>query len=500
MNLSNLYNNYFKWIFFKKEYNNINNLPYLNIILDGLICQEIVSCYYILLLNALSQKENSKIKLYIVIGDYKAKFHKNNRVFKKYFETEYIILDKKNNTHINDFQTIKDNLYNVFFEKNIYSGFLRVFEIGKIDKNNINYLKFYNNWENNFQTFNNLISNLSIKYCIITDSVYHHFGTIFKSALLNNIKTIVTIPYDNSGKIGGRIYSNIADYNLNIRNYVLSYTDETFDSLKFNIDNKLLNQFVENRITGKQNIFDGHYHKYTYKFDFKELDRKFNYKVNYQKKVLVASHLFWDDVNSSFSNIYEDYETWMSSTIKIATENKNVLWIFKAHPSEKHFGTRRSLSQLFKELLDKLPDNFILLEPDSNINTYQLINYSDTIITVRGSIGFEASMLGKPVLNAGTGPYTGLGFNFESNSIEDYENTLKNIHILPLRLNNEQIHNAKIAAYIYFVSKCPISELVQNINSFENLLSNYKITETITDEILSRVVDQIINNTNGDLL
>mgnify|MGYP000445071040 CR=1 FL=1 len=384
---------------------------------------ELVSTYYIALLYSIQFKLNKKICLYIAIDEYKKKYHINNRIFSKYFKTKFILIDKKNRYNekkLNNY-FFKKNLFNCDFEKNIYSGYVRIREVGTCNVDEKSYKKFFYNWVINFIKFQSILKKLDIKYLFISDCVYHNFGLLFKTALLQNIKVVATIPYDQSGLIGGRVYLNASNYFRETRNYLLSFTNKTLEEIQNNLKPNLINDFVQSRINGNQKIFDGSYHRNTKKMTLNEIDLSFNKKIIFHKKILIACHLLWDDSNSSYTTLYEDYEIWLSKTIDCAIINTNVLWIFKAHPSEIYLGTKRTIKDLFIEKNAFKYNNIILLEPDTIINTYSLISYVDSIITVKGSIGFEAAMLGKGVISAGTNAYSELGISLEFENADLYE-------------------------------------------------------------------------------
>ena len=350
MNFKNIYKNYIENIFFRK-YLLINKNGEINILIDGIICMELVSTYYIALLYSIQFKLNKKICLYIAIDEYKKKYHINNRIFSKYFKTKFILIDKKNRYNekkLNNY-FFKKNLFNCDFEKNIYSGYVRIREVGTCNVDEKSYKKFFYNWVINFIKFQSILKKLDIKYLFISDCVYHNFGLLFKTALLQNIKVVATIPYDQSGLIGGRVYLNASNYFRETRNYLLSFTNKTLEEIQNNLKPNLINDFVQSRINGNQKIFDGSYHRNTKKMTLNEIDLSFNKKIIFHKKILIACHLLWDDSNSSYTTLYEDYEIWLSKTIDCAIINTNVLWIFKAHPSEIYLGTKRTIKDLFIE-------------------------------------------------------------------------------------------------------------------------------------------------------
>ena len=86
--------------------------------------------------------------------------------------------------------------------------------------------------------------------------------------------------------------------------------------------------------------------------------------------------------------------------------------------------------ELIKKKFKELPENIKILDHKSDISTLSLFKFIDFCITVRGTVGMEASCYGIPVITAGTGRYDGLGYTIDCNSKKDYFEILSNINFL----------------------------------------------------------------------
>jgi len=139
-------------------------------------------------------------------------------------------------------------------------------------------------------------------------------------------------------------------------------------------------------------------------------------KNKHEKRQIVAIYLGnWFD----FPHIYGmsrflDILDWITSTIKSASKNKNVLWLIKPHPMDEWYGGL-TLKDILKE---KLPSNIILLP-----NEYpgkEMIENADALVTYHGTSALEYASLGKPVMVADRGWYHDFGFTKFPKSKEDY--------------------------------------------------------------------------------
>ena len=154
-----------------------------------------------------------------------------------------------------------------------------------------------------------------------------------------------------------------------------------------------------------------------------------------RKTAVVFSHILWDATFFFGDNLFQDYEVWLLETIKAACANPKLNWIVKLHPDYTwklaRTGAKLDEPEILKRQFGMLPDHVQLMLPDSSINTYSLFQVSDYCVTVRGTAGIEMACFGKPVLTAGTGRYSGLGFTLDSHSAEEYRSHLSKLHAEP---------------------------------------------------------------------
>jgi hypothetical protein len=64
-------------------------------------------------------------------------------------------------------------------------------------------------------------------------------------------------------------------------------------------------------------------------------------------------------------------------------------------------------------------NNVSLIPPESSIDSYALIDWSDLVVTYRSTTGIEATYWGKPSISVGPAHYSGFGCVYEPESIQD---------------------------------------------------------------------------------
>lgn len=174
-----------------------------------------------------------------------------------------------------------------------------------------------------------------------------------------------------------------------------------------------------------------------------------------RKVAVVFSHILWDANMFYGDDLFQDQEEWFIETIRAACQNDHLDWLIKLHPANVWKMKREQFGELgekasIRRHFGQLPAHVKLLEPDVDVNPFDLFELADYGITIRGTIGIEMPCFGVPVLTAGTGRYSGRGFTVDPCTRHEYLHTLARLHELP-RLNQWQTLLAKKHAYGLFV-------------------------------------------------
>ncbi|MDP1611551.1 MAG: hypothetical protein Q8M11_10885 [Sulfuritalea sp.] len=161
-----------------------------------------------------------------------------------------------------------------------------------------------------------------------------------------------------------------------------------------------------------------------------------------RQTAVIFAHILYDATFFYGESLYDDYEQWLVETVRLAIANPRMNWIVKVHPvnvwrSQMDGAPLEQLEvQALTRAFGKLPDHVKIMPADTPINTASLFDVADVGLTVRGTIGMELPCLGIPVVTAGTGRYSGLGFTIDPGSREEYAQVLSALHLQP-RLDSE---------------------------------------------------------------
>lgn len=198
-------------------------------------------------------------------------------------------------------------------------------------------------------------------------------------------------------------------------------------------------------------------------------------------KILIAAHCFFDSPHSYGNNLYPDFYEWIDALGKISNET-DYEWYIKTH-SDYLEGTL----EIIKSFLEKYP-KFKLLPPD--ISHYQIIESGiDCVLTVYGTIAFEYALLGVKVINCSiSNPHIAYNFNFHPQTLDEYENMIRNIDNLALEINPNEIYEYYFMRRVYSSSNIFVKDFEKfidrlggyyqqfNSNVYSNWIEEFDIT------------------------
>lgn len=135
---------------------------------------------------------------------------------------------------------------------------------------------------------------------------------------------------------------------------------------------------------------------------------------------VLFTHTFTDQPVADTA-LFTDYTDWLESTLQHAVQTQAYNLIVKVHPFDPYYdvsGTAGRLAERFGG-----HDNIrFVWEP---IPPEVFLRTCAAAITVRGTPGIEMSMQGLPVILAGQGPYSGIGFCLRPETREAYFDLLE---------------------------------------------------------------------------
>ena len=161
-----------------------------------------------------------------------------------------------------------------------------------------------------------------------------------------------------------------------------------------------------------------------------------------RKKILIATHCFFDSPHSYGNNIFPDFYEWLDFLGKIS-EVTDYDWYIKTHPDYLP-GTK----EIIDHFISKYP-KLTLLPADAS--HHQIIAEGiDVALTVYGTIAFEYAALGIPVINNSlNNPHVAYNFNLHPKGVEDYRQLLLNLDTLDFNIERQEVYEYYFMRFIY---------------------------------------------------
>ncbi|WP_076589004.1 hypothetical protein [Vibrio ostreicida] len=451
-----------------------------------------LNVYYISILAKLI-KEQDINNIYLIYKSRMDRYLWQNKILRNYLSAKEIILsnEKVSDRDFNCFVNGEKDITKIKFKEfsigqDIYFSKLRAEKVGRYPLKIELYDKEIKQFISRYSAIDEVIEKYDIDCIFQSDIAYTSYLPLFMAALNKNIKSVVSFPYGKTGKIGGRSYLSATEYNDVDRRFPFSFSDSTWEQAS-KLEEGRVNDFVNKRFRGESSLFDGSYQKGKSKGVSSMCMSKEN------AKALIACHLLWD--NPGYESLFNDYTDWLINTLSVVKNRKDVDWIIKSHPSEKYLGTNEKVKMIVSEFFSgDIPSNVYFLEADTELSTFEIIKDVDFVVTVRGTITFEAASLGKKVLTAGKGPHSGLAIAEEFSSKESYIErlmTLDNFHF-------ENDLTARKALYTYMEIKAVYSPILNDLYNGKRNLEDI-VFNGEADSAISKVHDVIKSECGKDI-
>ena len=148
------------------------------------------------------------------------------------------------------------------------------------------------------------------------------------------------------------------------------------------------------------------------------------------------------------------YREWTEETLKTIADIPDVQWIIRIHPMEKWGDNTGWVEQTINNMFPNLPAHIKVVPPGANINTYDIFDIITGAVTCEGTVGLEVPVIvGKPVIVAANGYYSGKGFTYDGMTPNEYRDLLRKTLEIPPFLTPEQKEKARKFAYSYFIQR-----------------------------------------------
>lgn len=163
--------------------------------------------------------------------------------------------------------------------------------------------------------------------------------------------------------------------------------------------------------------------------------------------IFVMLHAFNDFPHHFKENLFQDYYHWFFETLLNARHNKNVIWVFKQHPSWPRYPDDSNLAGIFSVIDD---DHILYLPGSDQFNAKSIRYIGASVFTCMGTAALEFSCFGVPAYLGGENMFSRFPICSRLKSIEEYRSLVSNIGgEIPFPVLDEKTKN--LACIVFYI-------------------------------------------------
>ena len=198
----------------------------------------------------------------------------------------------------------------------------------------------------------------------------------------------------------------------------------------------------------------------------KGLGEAFLHKAaGFKQIVPIFTNVIFDTTQQHSNAFFPNMFAWLDTLLEVMRNHPETLFVIRAHPDEARPGkTSRESVAMWVQLSGAvgLP-NLVFVPPEEYISSYELIRRSKFVLIYNSTIGLEASVMGKPVLSAGSGRFTQFNTTYfpadQAGYLRQLEAFLSPAEVAP---RPEHIRNARRFFYFhYYIASLPFGDFIQ---------------------------------------
>jgi len=214
----------------------------------------------------------------------------------------------------------------------------------------------------------------------------------------------------------------------------------------------------------------------------------------------MLTNVAWDAQLHYPANAFRDMLTWVIETVRYFIGRPDLQLIIRVHPAEVRgwVPSRQPVVDEIQKVFPELPDNIVIIPPESRISTYAVMLQCDSVIIFGTKAGVELTSLGIPVIVAGEAWIRNKGISIDAKTAAEYFEWLDR---LPLgrSMSETMTRRARMYAYHFFFRRMiPLSMTrpVSRWRPYEIEMTGLADLQPGQDPGLDVVCDGILSGTN----
>ncbi len=144
--------------------------------------------------------------------------------------------------------------------------------------------------------------------------------------------------------------------------------------------------------------------------------------------IVIPLNIFWDAAALAKDDVFCDEFEWLNETLQYIMKNTNAAVMIREHPAQASFGKYSySFVDICSRLriLDEYKDRIYFASANALVNTYQYIEACKLVLPYTSTVGFEAVMMGKPIVMHTDVYYSYCDIGYKAKNKNDYFEKIK---------------------------------------------------------------------------
>lgn len=224
---------------------------------------------------------------------------------------------------------------------------------------------------------------------------------------------------------------------------------------------------------------------------------------SFRQVVSVFTNVAFDTSQASANTVFSSMFEWLEETLKLAQDWPDTLFVLRAHPAEARPGkeSREPVQDWLVERGFVSMNNLLFIPPTQDVSSYELIQLSKICLVYNSTIGLEATILGTPVICAGTTKYSREGVAYTVDIKDEYRQLLQQF------LSSDRLEVAaewrekarRFLYYLVFKNSLDFSRFIEKAGpGYGYVLKRFRATELSPDQSQEmRIIhDGIVNGSD----
>lgn len=163
------------------------------------------------------------------------------------------------------------------------------------------------------------------------------------------------------------------------------------------------------------------------------------------------THVLWDAAIEVEQVLFDDIFEWVTETIEYVGELENTRLVVKPHPGEVGRETNEKMYDWIHDNVATIPENVEVLRPNTDVDTYKLIEQLDAGLVFTSTVGLEMAYYGYPAVVVGKAHYRDFDFTFDPDTLTEYRHIID--MAVDLEVTPEMRDRARRYAHLLLIRK-----------------------------------------------